>query len=385
MLASEAYPVRRARGRLAAFGWTLTVLAVAAAAYHLAGARQVALFGVGLAIGAVLLHTEFGFTGSLRRFVAGGDREALRAPLALLALTTLALAPALAAGEAFGQSLGPASAPLAVQVAVGAFIFGVGMQLGGGCGSGTLFSLGGGNGRMLIVIVFFCLGSFLASLHMGWWAALPALAPVVLGEQLGWPLAAGGQAAVIGLLWWWLGRARAGGGPRFFALAHRPDSRRLWLAVLALPLLNLATLMLAGHPWTITWAYALWGAKAAVALGWDPSSAPFWQGAFQSAALRDDILADVTSVMNIGLVLGATGAALAAGRWSVRIDLRAGALISAVAGGFLMGYGARIGFGCTIGALLSGIASTSLHGWLWFAAVLPGNWVGARLHRGLRL
>jgi len=48
-----------------------------------------------------------------------------------------------------------------------------------------------------------------------------------------------------------------------------------------------------------------------------------------------------------------------------------------------MGYGARIGFGCTIGALLSGIASTSLHGWLWFAAVLPGTWIGARLRRGL--
>ena len=99
---SETYPVRRAGGRLAAFGWTLTVLAIAAAAYDVLGARQVALFAVGLSIGAVLLHTEFGFTGSLRRFVVDRDFEALRAPLALLALTTLTLAPALAAGEAFG-------------------------------------------------------------------------------------------------------------------------------------------------------------------------------------------------------------------------------------------------------------------------------------------
>jgi hypothetical protein len=83
--------------------------------------------------------------------------------------------------------------------------------------------------------------------------------------------------------------------------------------------------------------------------------------------------------------MGATGAALAAGRWSVRIDLHPGALIAAVAGGLLMGYGARIGFGCTIGALLSGIASTSLHGWLWFAAVLPGTWIGARLRPGFGL
>ena len=30
-----------------------------------------------------------------------------------------------------------------------------------------------------------------------------------------------------------------------------------------------------------------------------------------------------------------------------------------------MGYGARIAFGCNIGAYFGGIASFSLHGWLW--------------------
>ena len=120
-------------------------------------------------------------------------------------------------------------------------------------------------------------------------------------------------------------------------------------------------------------------------LGWDPASAPFWQAPFQSAALSSGILDDITSLMDIGLVLGASGAALAAGRWSLRIDRRPGALRAAVLGGLLMGYGARIGFGCTIGALVSGIASTSVHGWLWFAAVLPGTWLGGRLrpHFGL--
>ncbi|MBI4755029.1 MAG: YeeE/YedE family protein, partial [Betaproteobacteria bacterium] len=73
------------------------------------------------------------------------------------------------------------------------------------------------------------------------------------------------------------------------------------------------------------------------------------------------------------------GAALAAGQWQVRLDRRPGALLSAVLAGLLMGYGARIAYGCTIGALVSGAASTSLHGWLWFAAALPGAWLGARL------
>jgi hypothetical protein len=359
---------------VAAIAWVASALAIAYAAFALQGGRQLALYAVSLAMGAVLLRTEFGFTGSLRRFVLERDPFALRAPLALVGLTTLAFAPALAVGAAFGQALGPAAAPLASQVAIGALIFGIGMQLGSGCGSGTLFSLGGGNGRMLVVLVFFCAGSFVASLQMDWWARLPGTAPIILGELLGWPLALLVQLGAIGILWWAAGRRAA---PRPVARSH--GQWPLGFAVIALALLNLATLILAGHPWSITWAYALWGAKAAAALGWDPSTSAFWQAPFQSAALSGGVLEDVTSLMDIGLVLGATGAALAAGRWAPRIDRRPGALAAAVIGGLLMGYGARIGFGCTIGALVSGAASTSLHGWLWFAAVLPGTWIGGRL------
>ena len=45
----------------------------------------------------------------------------------------------------------------------------------------------------------------------------------------------------------------------------------------------------------------------------------------------------------------------------------------------MLGYGARISFGCNIGAFVSGAASTSLHGWLWIVAALAGTWIGIRL------
>mgnify|MGYP002713184302 CR=1 FL=1 len=163
-----------------AFVWLALALTIGFAAYSLQGGRHLALYAVSLLMGAVLLHTGFGFTGSLRRFVTGRDLLALRAPLALVGLTTLALAPALAAGAAFGQPLGPAAAPVAVQVAVGALLFGVGMQLGGGCGSGTLFSLRGGHGRMLLVLLFFCVGSFAPTPPRRWSAALPTPTPTLL-------------------------------------------------------------------------------------------------------------------------------------------------------------------------------------------------------------
>ncbi|HCP28578.1 MAG TPA: hypothetical protein DIT96_02915, partial [Pseudomonas sp.] len=54
-------------------------------------------------------------------------------------------------------------------------------------------------------------------------------------------------------------------------------------------------------------------------------------------------------------------------------------LIAAVIGGLLLGYGSRLAYGCNIGAYFSGIASGSLHGWLWLIAAYMGNVVGVRL------
>jgi len=48
-------------------------------------------------------------------------------------------------------------------------------------------------------------------------------------------------------------------------------------------------------------------------------------------------------------------------------------------GGLLLGYGARLAYGCNIGAYFSGISSASLHGWLWLAAAFVGSILGTRL------
>ena len=156
------------------------------------GWRFFALFVVGILLGATLHRFAFGFAYAYRRLIVLGDTRGLRAQLPMLALATLLFAPALAAGQVFGMPVGGAVAPLAVQVAAGAFLFGIGMQLGGGCGSGTLYAAGGGSPRMLVVLAAFCAGSFWASLHMGWWQATPAWGAFSLGEALGW-----GTAAVL--------------------------------------------------------------------------------------------------------------------------------------------------------------------------------------------
>jgi hypothetical protein len=58
----------------------------------------------------------------------------------------------------------------------------------------------------------------------------------------------------------------------------------LLLGAALLAVLNWVTLLVAGHPWWITWAFNLWGAKIAEALGWDPAGRAFWACSFPAAA-----------------------------------------------------------------------------------------------------
>jgi hypothetical protein len=83
--------------------------------------------------------------------------------------------------------------------------------------------------------------------------------------------------------------------------------------------------------------------------------------------------------MNIAIMMGAFVAASLAGKISPRSSLPVSAIVAAVVGGLSMEYGARLAYGCNIGAFFSGVASTSLHGWVWIVAAIPGNIVGLRL------
>jgi uncharacterized protein len=348
-------------------------------------AKQAGLFVVGIGLGFALYHASFGFTDAYRRAIVDKDISGVSAQLAMLAAAMMLFAPILAQGSAFGHGVVGAVAPVGVAMVFGAFIFGIGMQLAGGCASGILYTAGGGNLRMVLVLVFFCVGAFWGSLDLAWWNHLPSVGAVSLSGALGWEVAVPLQLGALVLIY--LGLRLAGGRNRrplwwddgfsWHNLVRGPWPLLLSAGILAA--LNWATLLIAGHPWSITWGFTLWGAKAAVAMGWDPATSAFWTGGFQEAALVRPLLADVVSVMNIGIMGGAFVAASLAGKISPRSSLPASVILAIVVGGLSMGYGARLAYGCNIGAFFSGVASTSLHGWVWILAAIPGNVVGLRL------
>ena len=346
------------------------------------GWRQATLYGVCALLGLVLYHAAFGFTAAYRRLIVERDVAAVQAQLIMLAAATLLFAPALAEGAMWGRPVVGAIAPLGTQVAVGAFMFGLGMQLGGGCGSGTLFTVGGGSPRMVITLIAFCAGSFWASLHMQWWVNTPRLPAIALGREFGWTAGVAVQLAIFALIYLGLRKWGRQKTPESGSISVRNFLRGPWPLIwgaLALALLNWITLGISGHPWTITWAFTLWGAKAATLVGWSPVGDWFWTGGFTERSLAADLWADETTVMDIGIIVGALTAAALAGRFAPHFRISARSLAAAVIGGLMMGYGARIAFGCNIGAFFSGVASTSLHGWLWIACALGGTWLGVRL------
>src|SRR5262249_20268925 len=147
----------------------------------------------------------------------------------------------------------------------------------------------------------------------------------------------------------------------------------------ALALGNFATLYLAGRPWGITSAFALWGSKILAGLGVDVASWGYWQSPARAQALRESVFAGITSVTDFGIILGALLASALAGKFKPGWKVPPRSLLVAVLGGLMLGYGARLAYGCNIGAYFSGIASASVHGWLWLLSPFPRHRLGPLL------
>ncbi|HNR84384.1 YeeE/YedE thiosulfate transporter family protein [Ottowia sp.] len=345
---------------LALFGWLLWSVS----------ARQALLLLVGVGLGAVLAGARFGFTTGWRMLVEQRDPAGVYGQLLLLALLSALSMPLLARFPETTAALGP----LSVSLLVGAFVFGLCMQIADGCGSGTLYKAGLGVPLNMAILPLFALGSFAGSAHLNGWLALGALPPVGLVSAFG----AGGALAATGvaLALIALGVGRWSG--------QRLDLRRLprrWLwGALGLALLAALNLLIAGQPWGVVYGFGLWAAKLATALGaFEPSANAFWSEPGHAERLQQTLLLDVTSITNIGILAGALW--VSARRPESPRQLTGAQWAIGLLAGFIMGYSSRLAFGCNVGAMVSGISTGSLHGWLWVPLAFAGTLIGLRVRR----
>jgi hypothetical protein len=325
---------------------------------------QLATFTVALALGAVFARFEFGFTAAFRTWLREGDGRALAATFAIPAIAALIVLPIGATADGYGRFV----SPINFSLAIGAILFGVGMQVANGCGSGTLVAAGQGSRRMLLILPFFCLGGVAGSLLLPFAEALPGIGPVDLAEHFGpW----GGLVVMEALL---------GAGAILVARGALPDRRRLMVAAL-IGILAAALFLASGQPWGITMGLTVIGAKGLQASGFNLGATAVWSADWAQRLLREPLATMPGAVSDIGLLLGAFAATVLTGRFRHSTAIGWRGAIGAALGGLFMGVGARLSYGCNIGAFASGAASGSLHGIVWFVAVLPGCAVGIRFRR----
>lgn len=344
-------------------------LALVAATALTAGPRSGLLMAIGIGFGLVLEGLRFGFAGPWRVMITERDARGLLAQFLAIALTAAVIFPLLAANP---LELVPAHAPIGTGMVLGAFVFGAAMQLVMGCGSGTLVNAGSGNQIGLMALAGFVAGAFLGTLHLGFWSALGSL-PLASAQSLAgslgglWLTLAGLAVLAAGFAW------RAVPGKR------RPPARLIWAALL-LAALAVANLVVAGQTWGIVYGLGLWGAKITQALGGDLSGVAYWASATSAPRLEASVLTDVTSLTDIGLIIGAflvMRARAVPGAPSMALAWQGWVLV--LIAGVVMGYSSRIAFGCNVGAFFSGVSSGSLHGWAWFFAAFAGSALGLKL------
>lgn len=132
--------------------------------------------------------------------------------------------------------------------------------------------------------------------------------------------------------------------------------------------------------WGVTTALGYWGAWAWQLVGGDPHSWAYYkevQKGFNAPGLH--FFNDTGTLINLGLVFGALAATLLASQFKIKRLKSNRQIAAAIIGGLLMGYGARLSFGCNIGSFLSAVPAMSLHGWVYFVSMFTGGYIGAKL------
>jgi hypothetical protein len=348
---------------------------------------------IGMSLGLLLERGRFCFFCIFRDGIEDKNTTPLLSVLVAIATGSIGYA------IIFGQFLPDTSTdrlppvahigPVSWVLVVAAFAFGIGMSLSGACISGHLYRLGQGYLRAIPALIGTLIGFVIAFLTWNW-LYLNAIsdAPTIwLPHYVGYSGALLITLTALLLI-------------AFFAIRKGTNSDPIRKAVIA-PLSLSATLKnLIAERWSPIATGAIVGLVGTIAyLRVEPlgvtrqlsTTARTFMDANQigpETLVGLDRMAGCIAVVaetitnNGWLVIGIIGtsfaAALAGGRFKFS-RLTPTNTGTALLGGILLGWGSMTSLGCTIGVLLSGTQAFALSGWVFFAFVFLGSYVGIKL------
>lgn len=367
------------------------------------------LWLLGMAAGFTLSRSRFCFASAFRDLFLFGSARTMKGILLGLSIATVGFAIVMYAkvpNPTFGFLPDQAHIlPVGLSTVAGGLLFGIGMVLAGGCVSGSLYRMAEGYigswvsmlGVMIGLGALFLSWNFLWDLQISKEPAiwLPSVFNLGYGGAVALTLL--GIAAVFLLVTWW--EARTGlSMPDTGKKKTEPDDsfsgqlKGLWskvfvhgwsAAVGGAVLGGIVVFMYMVHmPWGVTGEIGRWTLAAMDTAG---IGAPVFKGLSDlggcSAQTSQPGLFNHTFAITVGLIPGALVAALFSREFKVRLPKSPTRYVQSLGGGVLMGYGAGLAVGCTIGSFFNAIPSLAVSGWVFGLALAGGAFIGTQAIR----
>ncbi|NOU91835.1 YeeE/YedE family protein [Paenibacillus sp. LMG 31456] len=322
----------------------------------------------GFLYGFLLQKADFCFVASIRDWISVKDTRILHGVLVLIATALLGWGLMLTLGIKSVSDIW--TVPLGGANLLGGILFGIGMTIAGGCGSGTLYRCGMGYVQFWVVLFFAIVGNLLFALLYDPWAR-DTLKPLTIAESgytlFSWPLPYYVLPAAIVILMLAIVIYRFGISGLLSGIKSAltdwegsPLKQSHWdIRLVAFLIGVVATIQFAlMSNVSITGPETRIGAVALAQLLGDDF---VFNNTYLNALFADfpRIGLGPEETLVIFLVIGSFAASLLSGSFKLRIP-RASRMPFAIGGGLLMGISSRIAPGCNIANVITGIGGLSL-------------------------
>ena len=364
------------------------------------------LWLLAVAAGFTLQRSRFCFASAFRDLFLFGSGRMMKGIIVGLAIATIGFAINMYSKVPFpdfGVLPGEANIlPVGLSTIVGGLLFGFGMVLSGGCVSGSLYRMAEGYVASWVSMGGILIGLGLLSQTWNWWWKVSISSEPMLWIPSKLSIGYGGGviltlcsllAAFLLFLWW---ESRSGLSIPHIPSKQQPDDTfeekisilwrsvfvRGWPAVVGGGVLGvIGVLMYMVHmPWGVTGELARLSNTIMSALNFAPPEAQGLSDIGGCSGLSEETgLFTHTFAVTVGVLPGSLVGALFANEFKLRFPRNAKRYLQALGGGVIMGYGAGLAIGCTVGAFFSSIPSLSISGWLFAFALSGGAFLGVQV------
>ena len=363
---------------------------------------------VGIVFGVTVQRSRFCFTSAFRDFFLLGQTRMIKGILVGLAVSSIGFVMVMstvAPNPGFGAFPSDAHVlPVGLSTLLAGTLFGIGMVLAGGCVSGSLYRMGEGYIASWVAILGVMIGLFLLNNTWNWWwdNLISQEIAVWIPAELSYSGALGVTAiGLLVVLFVALSRER-----RVTAGFVMPEIKKLdtdetptttageiigylksvfrkeWSPIaggIILAMVNII-LFIRFNPLGVVGEISRWSTSFVNLFGIPPVDLKGIDGLGACAAVvvEGGSWFTETFFLNVGIVAGAAASAIFAREFKLRVPRSPVRYLQSIIGGTIMGYGAGLGLGCTLGAFFSAVPSLALNGWVYALGLAIGSYISVQ-------